>query len=242
MKKLKIAFEKNDPFEIVLVDMQMPEMSGETLGKKIKQDPDLEKTILIMLTSAGMRGDVKRLKKIGFTAYLNKPVKQSSLYECLAAVHQVAQEPLKKKPLNMVTRHSIAENRNSGVRILLAEDNRVNQKVTLGALGRLGFMADAVMNGKQAVQALQKTKYDLILMDCQMPEMDGYQATAQIRDPAFGVLDPEVPVIAMTASAMAEDRERCLKAGMNDYLAKPVKFEDLGKMLEKWLNFKGIKT
>ncbi|MBU1343855.1 MAG: response regulator [Proteobacteria bacterium] len=239
LEKLKKAVEKKDAFEIAVIDMQMPEMDGEMLGQIIKQDPRLENTILIMLTSMGMRGDTKRLKKIGFSAYLTKPLKQAGLYDCLATVYHTADDTIKVESLPMITKHSIAENNPQSARILLAEDNPINQKVALISLKKLGFMADAVLNGRQAVQALEKTRYDLVLMDCQMPEMDGYQATAEIRDSVSMTLNPDVPVIAMTANAMEEDRKKCLKAGMNDYLAKPVKLKDLSNMLEKWLPNKG---
>ena len=235
LEKLKNAMDKKDGFEIAIIDMQMPQMNGETLGRKIKQDPGLEKTILIMLTSMGSRGDVKRLKEIGFSAYLAKPIKQSSLYDCLATVHHVSEHTLKKTSSRIITRHFITETQKQKTRILLAEDNRINQKVALGLLRKLGFMADAVITGKEAVQALKDTRYDLVLMDCQMPEMDGYQATAQIRSVTSGVLNPDVTIIAMTANAMKGDREKCMDAGMNDYLAKPVKFKDLSHMLEKYL-------
>jgi signal transduction histidine kinase/DNA-binding response OmpR family regulator len=235
LEELGRAVESKDPYEIAIVDMQMPEMDGETLGQKIKQDSDLKNTILVLMTSMGRRGDAKRLEKIGFAAYLTKPIRQSKLYDCLATVTGIQEKAAEERPVAIVTRHSIAEDQKRRVRILLAEDNIINQKVALSILGKLGYSADAVANGKEAVNALEMIPYDIVLMDCQMPEMDGYEATGEIRNPESKVLDHMVPVIAMTANAMQGDREKCLEAGMDDYLTKPVKPQELSDMLEKWL-------
>ena len=135
----------------------------------------------------------------------------------------------------MVTRHMSSEIRSGSIRILLAEDHIVNQKVALGILKKLGLSADAVANGLEAVNALESIPYNLVLMDCQMPKMDGYEATAKIRNQQSRVFDHDIPVIAMTANAMAGDRKKCIKAGMNDYLSKPVKPHALAEMLKKWL-------
>jgi CheY-like chemotaxis protein len=212
----------------------MPEMDGEALGQKIKQDPDLKNTILVMMTSMGDRGDAKRLEEIGFTAYLTKPIRQSKLYDCLATVTGMQKKAAEERPAAIVTQHSLTEDQKRRLRILLAEDNIINQKVAISILGKLGYSADAVANGKEAVEALGMIPYDIVLMDCQMPEMDGYEATGEIRNPNSKVLDHNVPVIALTAHVMKGDREKCLKAGMDDYLSKPVKPQELSDMLEKW--------
>ena len=235
LEELSHALSDKDPFEIAIIDMQMPEMDGETLGQKIKQDPDLKSTTLIMMTSLGQRGDVKRLQEIGFAAYLTKPIKQSKLYDCLATVFGLQKEAQKDRPAEILTRHSLTEDQKHKVRILVAEDNVVNQKVALLILGKLGYSADTVTNGQEAVKALGMISYDIVLMDCQMPEMDGYKATGEIRNPNSEVLDHKVPVVALTANAMQSDREKCLKAGMDDFLSKPVKPQALSDMLEKWL-------
>jgi len=235
LQKLREAVKKNTPFEIAIIDMQMPEMDGETLGQQIKQDSDLENTILIIMTSIGMRGDAGRLKEIGFAAYLTKPVKQSYLYDCLRMATGMQKKSEKQRPDVILTRHSITEDRKNKFRILLVEDNKINQKVALAILGKLGYNTDPVNNGKEAVEALGNTNYDIVLMDCQMPEMDGYEATGEIRKPESNVLDHKIPIIAMTANAMKEDREKCIQAGMDDYLSKPVNPQELSNMLEKWI-------
>ncbi|MCK5229073.1 MAG: response regulator, partial [Desulfobulbaceae bacterium] len=189
LEELHRAIEDKDPYEIAILDMQMPEINGEILGQKIKQDPEIKNTILILMTSMGKRGDVKRIKELGFAAYLTKPVKQSLLYDCLATVTGIAGETSKNRPAAIVTRHSLAEAKKRKIRILLAEDNMVNQKVAMNMLRRLGHSADAVANGKEAVKSLEMIPYDIVLMDCQMPEMNGFDATKKIRDPESRVLN-----------------------------------------------------
>ena len=235
LEMLRQGKADKDPFEIAIIDMQMPEMDGETLGQWIKQDPDLKNTILVLLASMGKRGDAKRIEKTGFAAYLTKPIKQSQLYDCLAMITGERKEMPEDQSATIVTRHAIADNKKHRLRILLVEDNTTNQKVALNILKRFGYNADAAANGKEAVKALEIIPYDIVLMDCQMPEMDGYEATGEIRNPASKVLDHKVPVIAMTAHAMKGDRKRCLEAGMDDYLCKPVNPRELCYMIEKWI-------
>jgi len=235
LETLRLAMAERDPCEIAIIDMQMPGMDGETLGQKIKQDPDLKNTILVLLTSLGKWSDARRIERTGFAAYLTKPVKQSQLYDCLAMVTGASAELPKDQPATTVTRYAVADDKKHQLRILLVEDNMTNQKVALNILKRFGYNTDAVANGKEAIKALEMIPYDIVLMDCQMPEMDGYEATGEIRNPASKVLDHEVPVIAMTAHAIKGDRERCLEAGMDDYLCKPVNPRELCDMIEKWI-------
>jgi two-component system sensor histidine kinase/response regulator len=235
LQTLRLAKAHNDPCEIAIIDMQMPGMDGEILGQKIKQDPDLKNTILVLLTSMGKQSDAKRIKQAGFAAYLTKPIKQSQLYDCLAMVVGARAEFSMDHSAAMVTRYAMADDKKHRIRILLVEDNITNQKVALNILRRFGYIADAAANGKEAVKALETIPYSIVLMDCQMPEMDGYEATGEIRNPSSKVLDHKVPVIAMTAHAIKGDRERCLEAGMNDYLCKPVNPRELCDMIEKWL-------
>ena len=233
LQSLYRARDAGDPFQAAILDMQMPGMDGETLGRVIKIDEKLKNTRLVMMTSIGQRGDAKLMEEVGFAAYLIKPVRQADLFEVLSVVLAGESVPRAAQPL--VTRHSIRELRRGAVRILLAEDNVTNQEVALGILKKLGLRADAVANGAEAVKSLETLPYDLVLMDVQMPVMDGLSATRIIRDPQSAVRNHHIPVIAMTAYAMKGDREKCLEAGMNDYVSKPVEPQALADMLEKWL-------
>jgi PAS domain S-box-containing protein len=232
---MRAARAAGDPFRIMITDLQMPGTDGESLGKAIKADPELRDTHLIMMSSLGMRGDAKRLRAIGFSAYLTKPVKQSQFYDCLATVLGGDAAPARTPEPNLVTRHTLNETRRQMIRILLAEDNLTNQQVALGILGKLGFGADIVTNGREAIQALETVPYDIVLMDVQMPEMDGFEATRIIRSGKTDVLNPKIPIIAMTAHAMKGDRERCLEAGMDDYISKPIVPQALADVIEKWV-------
>ncbi len=235
LEMLDQARKAGDPFRIALIDMQMPGMDGKTLGQKIKEDPGLRETRLVMLTSVGSRGDSAELQRIGFTAYLTKPIKMSQLYDCLVTVLGVTQEETGKRSQQIITRHTLREEKKRRIRILVAEDNVVNQKVALRILQKLGYRADAVANGQEALTALETIPYDLVLMDVQMPDMNGFEATRLIRDPESRVLRHNIPIIAMTAHALKGDREKCLEAGMNDYLSKPVTALALNEILEKSL-------
>jgi two-component system sensor histidine kinase/response regulator len=252
LRKMRQGIDDNRPFDLAILDMQMPGMDGETLGRKIKQDSDLKNTVLVLMTSIGKRGDAKRLEKIGFVGYLTKPVKQSQFYDCLVTVSGLQNETALEQPMSIFTRHTICGKQQRTVRILLAEDNITNQKVALSTLKKFGYTADVVRNGKEAVEAFKKIPYDIILMDCQMPGMDGYEATDKIRklekklkDGSVDCSDSNlesaagskrVPIIAMTAHALKGDREKCLNAGMDDYIAKPIHPKKLCDGIERWLN------
>ncbi len=231
MKKLRSAADGDTAFQVALLDLCMPEMDGKSLGREIKMDPQLKNLVLVMLTSIGKQGDAKHLEKLGFAAYLVKPIKQLQLFDCLRIVTGKSGDAKKDTSRHIVTQYSISEDYKKRVRILLAEDNIVNQKVVLHVLEKkLGYYADLVTNGKEALEYLEKMDYDLVLMDCQMPEMDGYEATKIIRDEKSSVRDHKIPIIAMTANAMKGDREKCLNVGMDDYVTKPIniqKFDDV---------------
>ncbi len=235
LERLGQAQREGDPFRVALLDMQMPGMDGRTLGEKIKADPLLSDTLLVMLTSAGQRGDVTALQEIGFAAYLNKPVRNSHLYDCLTTVLGIPAGGSDGSARQMITRHSLKEGKKRRTRILVAEDNVVNQKVALRILEKLGYRADAVANGQEAVTVLETVPYDLVLMDVQMPEMNGLEATRAIRGSQAKVLCRDIPVVAMTAHALKGDRDKCLEAGMNDYIGKPVTTSALKEILERLL-------
>ena len=224
-----------DPVKLAMVDMRMPEMDGETLGRAVRNDADLADTHLVMLTSGGKRGDAKRMAAIGFDAYLTKPVRQTDLFHCLAAVLAGEAGTIPEPSRPIITRHAIREMQWLNGKVLLAEDDPTNQQVARGILARMGMHMDVVENGGDAIQALRRRSYDLVLMDVQMPGMDGLEATQRIRDPETGARNPDIPIIALTAHAMEGDRERCLRAGMSDYLSKPVTLTALETALEKWL-------
>ena len=261
LDKLRQGAADGRPFHIAIVDMQMPEMDGETLGRKIKEEPCLKGTILVMLTSMGQRGDAASAKEIGFAGYLTKPVKYLHLYECLKTVCGIEKREEGGETRSIITRYCIAEDRKRRSRILLAEDNVINQKVAVNMLKKIGYHADTVANGKEAITALEMIPYDLVLMDVQMPEMDGLEATRIIRDrerklqaqgsklkEENGISsDPSalsfqhsarlerIPIVALTAHAMKEHRQQCLDVGMNDFVSKPVKPQDLIQVIERQL-------
>jgi PAS domain S-box-containing protein len=233
LRELRRSRDAGDPFRVAVLDMQMPGMDGVELARTVKADETLQDTRLVLMTSLGRRGDARKVEEIGFAAYLTKPVRQDEIIGCLSVVLAGAAATEPAPPI--VTRHTIRELRRGAVRILLAEDNITNQQVAVGLLKRLGLRADAVANGAEAIKALETLPYDLVLMDVQMPEMDGLEATRRIRSPHSAVRNHEVPIIAMTASAMQSDREACLNAGMNDYVSKPVSRSVLAEALDRWL-------
>jgi CheY-like chemotaxis protein/HPt (histidine-containing phosphotransfer) domain-containing protein len=188
----------------------------------IRGDRELDATRCAMLTSAALRGDAERLRQIGFDAYLTKPLKQDHVRRCVAALRGAAAGPATPANGGMITRYTLEDAYRTEVRILLVEDNPTNQKVACGMLGKRKFLVDIAPNGQEALTALSQQRYDLVLMDCQMPVMDGFEATRSIRAGAVEGIDRSLPIIAMTAGAMQGDRERCLAAGMDDYIAKPV--------------------
>ncbi|MGH9383566.1 MAG: CHASE domain-containing protein [Vicinamibacterales bacterium] len=254
---LREATHAGQPFDLAIVDLQMPDMDGLALGRSIKGDPLIAKTRLVMLSSLALRTYADRARALGFDAYLTKPTRLHQLYSCVSAVLAgitvrpelvgamtpteqaaapivvvpvaAAPTPLMTTPIAPAQTPPSAARTNQ--RLLIAEDNLVNQKVALFALRRLGYETEVVSDGLQAVDAFQHGTYACILMDCQMPEMDGYQATAEIRRIEGGAR--HIPIIAMTAHAMKGDRERCLVAGMDDYVSKPLNSGDLQAALDR---------
>ena len=236
LQTMRSAARNGRAFNLAILDLMMPEMDGFQLARQIKSDPLIASTRLVMLTSYGQRGDSTIAREAGIGAYLTKPVRQALLFECLTTV---ASQPdidpagilsLPADPVQLITRHALKETtKMCNKLILLAEDNIVNQKVAVRQLQKLGYRADAVANGREAVEAVQRISYDVVLMDCQMPEMDGYEATAEIRRIEGDAR--HTMIVAMTANALQGDREKCIQAGMDDYLSKPVKSEDLALVL-----------
>lgn len=238
LQRLYRAEAEDDPFRLAVIDMQMPGMDGEALGRAIKSDPKLSGVRMVMLTSLGVRGDAKAFADLGFSGYLPKPVRHQELQGVLSLVlGDSVGTAAAARPI--ATRHTAREAlpsfKDCKARILLVEDNITNQQVALSILKKLGLSADAVANGREALEALRTLPYDLALMDVQMPEMDGLEATREIRNPQFPISNRNLPIIAMTAHAMQGDRERCMEAGMNDYVSKPVSPKNLAEVLAKWL-------
>lgn len=247
---LRQAETENDPFKAAVIDKRMPGMSGEVLGKKIKADPALKHISMIMVTSYGERGDANRLEKLGFSAFLAKPVKKSHLFECLRMVFGTVDIAKDEMSQPIITRFTIEEKKQTKLalknespqkpveqpekrcwRILLAEDNKMNQKVAGRMLEKIGHTVVIANNGKEAVAAFEREKFDLILMDGQMPEMGGIEATVEIRKLEAG--RSRIPIIAATADALKGDQQRYLNAGMDGYLSKPLDKKKLEESMAK---------
>jgi two-component system sensor histidine kinase/response regulator len=229
---------KGDPFRLAIFDLMKPDMDALKFARSIKEDAALAATRLVMISSVGRRSD-RDLLRYGIEEALVKPVKQSCLYDCLATVLCLgAMSPA--VPEHSPNVHTDGQTSHHPAAILLAEDNMVNQMVGLALLEKCGYQADTVADGNAILQALSCKRYDVILMDCQMPEMDGYEATRAIRKLEQSLRQsgpgraPPVYIIAMTANAMQGDREKCLAAGMDDYLSKPVRGPELQAALERW--------
>jgi two-component system sensor histidine kinase/response regulator len=226
------------PYDLAILDMQMPDMDGLELAAAIKSDPANEKMKLVLMTSMAQKGHAAKSAQAGIAGYLNKPVRPAQLYECLRAVMGPASPTVTQippQPSKIVTAHSLKEARDlRRPRVLLAEDNQTNQLAAVGMLERLGYQVDVAFNGLEAVAACREIDYGIVLMDNQMPEMDGLTATREIRTFELAQRKPPVPIIALTANAMHGDREKCLEAGMSDYLSKPFKMAQLGEMLQRW--------
>ena len=228
---LKQAAHEQDPFAAALLDMQMPAMDGAELGRRIKGDDEIKSTRLVMLTSLGKRGDAERLAGVGFSGYLPKPIRPVLLRKCLALVLG-RKEPIGSEQ-DLITRHTVAETARKRLRVLVAEDNTTNRIIAVKMLEKLGHIAEAVANGEEVIDSLRRIPYDLVLMDCQMPVIDGFAATRIVRDPGSNVLNPRIPIIALTAHAMKGDRDLCIEIGMNDYVSKPTNVHDLAAAIDR---------
>ena len=236
---MRFAAEKGEPHDLAILDMQMPEMSGMEVAREIRHDPQLSKTKIIILSS-GMLNEEENAKKEGVAAYLSKPVRKSHLYNCILSV--LANDDMPVGEIRNVSEEAAESKIPLRGSILLAEDNVVNQMVAVEMLKNFGCRVVVVEHGKAAIQKLSLMKFDLILMDCQMPELDGYEATRRIRqmeqsgELAHKTSDvSRLPIIALTAHAVAGDKENCLEAGMDDYISKPFTQDQLRSVLENWL-------
>lgn len=230
IEMLHQAARSGDPYHVVLLDMQMPGMDGEQTARDIKNDPLVKDVKVVILTSMGKRGDAMRLEALGCSGYLLKPVKQQMLFDALRAILNRREE----ENTGIVTRHVISEKRSTGNRILLAEDNSINQKIAVAMLQKRGYFVDVVESGQPAYDKAVSTEYSAILMDVQMPGVDGFEATRRIREWEAGT-NRHIPIIAMTAHAMKGDREKCIEAGMDDYVSKPIESRILYNVVERWL-------
>lgn len=242
LQKLRAAAAAGSPFRIALLDMEMPGMDGEQLTQNIKADPEVSETILILLVPLESQLDASRLQDIGLAACVTKPVMPSELFDTLiTALAPGASGQLlgaRGPQSETYAPSSLPRAGRQGARILLAEDNEINQELTYEILTKVGYQCDVVSNGRQAVEALRESRYDLVLMDCQMPEMDGMEATRVIRDDEQGGAAADAgptPVVALTANAMKSDRQQCLEAGMTAYLSKPLKPVELIETIEACL-------
>jgi CheY-like chemotaxis protein len=234
LRELEGALRAGDPFAIVLLDGHMPNMDGFALAQRITDDQRYAGTKLVMLTSASDPEDIARCRKLGISAYLTKPVKQSELFDVIVSV---ISQPIAEKPKSPKRPRA---RRERGLHLLLAEDNQVNQLVATRILEKLGHRVTVVSNGREAVSAVQSAKFDLVAMDVQMPEMDGLEATAAIRrwERTTGA---HIPIIAMTAHAMKGDRERCLEAGMDGYTSKPIRIKELEQTIAELVPTTSVK-
>ena len=232
LAELTSAHKQGRPFGLIVTDMHMPKMNGFELVEHIREKPELCTATIMMLTSAGHRGDAERCQKLGVSAYLLKPIRQSELREAITRVLGARE---REGTIPLVTRYSLGDARDGSkiLRILVAEDNLVNQRLIVRLLEKRGHRVIVTANGKEALAALEKESFDLILMDVQMPEMDGFEATAAIRRKEERSSLHQI-IVALTAHAMKGDQEKCLAAGMDAYLSKPIRPQELDEVLARY--------
>jgi CheY-like chemotaxis protein len=239
LELLRTAVNRGEPYDLAILDEQMPSMDGLELARLIKADPTIASVQLVLLTSIDVHRDSEEVRQIGIAASLTKPVRQSQLFDCLATVmsapDEAAADELLSHPVLVSESEDGLEETDGGLlpRILLAEDNAVNREVAVQTLVKLGYRVDVAKDGLEAIETLSHAPYAVVLMDCQMPRMDGYEATARIRQHEGE--GHRTPIVAMTAHALQGEREKCLAAGMDDYISKPFQPDELDAVLERWI-------
>ncbi|MGI0491351.1 response regulator [Alkalinema pantanalense CENA528] len=233
LQQLRQRAQQQQPYDVAIIDLQLDGLSPKTLSQQLAKFPELAQTAIVVQTSLAQQHEIKTLKQLGLPFYLVKPVKQSRLLDCLmAALNQSPEHPTMTSPVSITTNQPTFDATQPKLKVLLVEDSPINQKVALNQLKSFGQAADVAGNGQEAVELFQKIHYDIILMDCQMPIMDGYTATQTIR--AMGESGQAVTIIALTANAMPEDRAKVMEVGMDDYLSKPVRKEELARKIHEW--------
>ena len=249
--KLKEAALAGAPYQLAIFDLMMPEMDGRQLALHVKTDALLQDTLLLLMTSAPMHKDMRKLQDVGFSGYLNKPLRPGEIVEAASCI--IGATPAQREMLFITRNHlvNVGPERQGAVddtlsfkdvKVLLAEDNFVNQKIAIKVLQKYGIAVTPANNGIEAVDAMLSNAFDLIIMDCQMPDMDGYEATQRIRELAMEHAWPHTPIIALTANAMKGDEQKCIAAGMDDYMTKPIERVTFQEKLLHWLPAEKIVT
>jgi len=231
LEALRAAANTPEAFQLALVDFCMPEMDGEELARLIKADPLIAHIPLLLLTSHPQPSDSSVMADVGFAGYLLKPIKRTHLYRAMDAIHSVMQQTPKLAKRQLITEDTL-EVASPRISVLVVEDNRVNQKVTMKMLERLGCQCDLAENGAEAIVAAKNQHYDLILMDCQMPVLNGYDATRGIREHEGEAR--HTPIVALTAAVLDDERQRCVDAGMDQILTKPLDRLQLTRLVETY--------
>jgi len=239
LEMLRARHERGQPYDLAILEMQISGSDGLDLARAIQKDPAISSVRKVVLVASGLRGHAEESRQAGVTGYLTKPMDQFELYNCLMTVMGMpeAEGAVQPQPsAQLVTSHSLRELISCrAVRALVAEDNKVNQMVAVRMLEKLGVQVDVASNGRAAAEACQRTSYDMVLMDCQMPEVDGFEATRLILDSELARCAVHVPIAAVTANAMQGDQDKCLAAGMDDYISKPFKLDQIRRLLERWV-------
>jgi len=227
---INIIKEKDNPYDAVILDMNLPDMKGHDLVTYFKENPLYNNLKTLMITSHGQRGDALKLKKIGLSAYLTRPILHSVLHDTLAELIKLQ----KGDDQTLITKYSVQENKKQRLRILLVEDSIVNQQIATKIIEKLGFRVDIASNGEECLSTLEKKSYDIIFMDIQMPVMDGYEATKKIRQGTIKSINSDIPIIAMTAHTLPTVKDKCLEVGINDAIIKPIHPDEILKYINKY--------